>query len=121
MDLRVIIRASPAGQDAVRDTTVTVPQSGVFELPGLPAGDYTYEAVGGDGEVVGGGRFLVDAYSSDMNLPVATPQAAAGSGAEGPGASEPQGRPLRTHPLPYLIVLVLLSTEWVLRRRRGLR
>lgn len=31
------------------------------------------------------------------------------------------GRPLRTHPLPYLLLIVLLSLEWVGRRRAGLR
>ncbi len=31
------------------------------------------------------------------------------------------GRPLRTHPLPYLILLLLLSAEWIGRRRVGLR
>jgi len=31
------------------------------------------------------------------------------------------GRPLRTHPLPYLLLVILLSVEWVGRRRSGLR
>ncbi|MEX2529502.1 MAG: hypothetical protein WD960_01910 [Gemmatimonadota bacterium] len=33
----------------------------------------------------------------------------------------PEGRPLRTFPLPYLLLLGLLCAEWVLRRRVGLR
>ncbi len=33
----------------------------------------------------------------------------------------PEGRPLRTHPLPYLLLLLLLSAEWIGRRRVGLR
>jgi len=48
----------------------------------------------------------------------------AGTGAEaGPRAGrrgEPE-RPLRTHPLPWLLLVGLLSAEWLLRRRIGLR
>ncbi len=31
------------------------------------------------------------------------------------------GRPLRSHPLPWILVALLLCGEWVLRRRMGLR
>jgi hypothetical protein len=31
------------------------------------------------------------------------------------------GRPLRTHPLPYLLLLGVLFAEWAGRRRSGLR
>ena len=31
------------------------------------------------------------------------------------------GRPLRTHPLPYVLLLLLLTAEWMGRRRSGLR
>ncbi len=31
------------------------------------------------------------------------------------------GPPLRTHPAPYILILVLLSAEWIGRRRGGLR
>jgi hypothetical protein len=110
--------------DAVVDTTVTIPETGVFELPGLPEGDYTYEVVGGDDETAGSGRFLVTSYSPEMGLPVM--ETAEPSGVEAPEVGESdalkrKGRPMRSHPLPYLVVLVLLCTEWVLRRRRGLR
>lgn len=37
------------------------------------------------------------------------------------GEPLPEGRPLRTHPLPYLLLLLLLSAEWIGRRRVGLR
>ena len=38
------------------------------------------------------------------------------------GGEDPAGRrPLRTHPLPYIILLVLLAVEWTVRRRSGLR
>jgi len=34
---------------------------------------------------------------------------------------QPRERPLRTHPLPWLLLVGLLGTEWILRRRIGLR
>ena len=68
------------------------------------------------------GRFLVDTHSLDMAVPIMTlPPETEGDGVEAGGAAGPPGRPLRTHPLPFLIVLVLMCAEWVLRRRRGLR
>jgi hypothetical protein len=36
-------------------------------------------------------------------------------------APEHAGRPLRTHPVPWILLLALLCGEWVLRRRAGLR
>jgi hypothetical protein len=128
-DIHLTIRS---GEDALVDTTVTVGESGTFALPGMPEGDYTYLALGGDDVEAGSGRFLVGAHGSDRGVPVttlagttgATAAAAAtttGLGVEGSGISGPRGRPLRTQPLVYLLVLVLLSAEWVLRRRRGLR
>ncbi|UCC26547.1 MAG: hypothetical protein JSU98_05465 [Gemmatimonadales bacterium] len=45
-----------------------------------------------------------------------------GLASEGPRATRGDaGRPLRTHPLPYLLLLGLLTAEWVGRRRSGLR
>ena len=43
----------------------------------------------------------------------------AGTGSDGEATAD--GRPLRTHPLPYLLLVLLLSLEWVGRRRSGLR
>jgi hypothetical protein len=50
------------------------------------------------------------------------PGALAGSG-EGPRGEEAAlpGRPLRSHPLPWILVALLLCGAWVLRRRMGLR
>ena len=62
----------------------------------------------------------VTGWSGDRMLGVADLPPVAGGlvdAEDGGGA----GRPLRTSPWPYLLILVLLSAEWVLRRRRGLR
>jgi hypothetical protein len=95
--------------------------------PRLPAGAYRYRAVGG-GEVVGEGRFDVEARSEEMLPRPAVPQlpATAFPGAavgrrSGSGTVDAAGAPLRRSPWPYLLVLLLLSAEWVGRRRAGLR
>ena len=36
-------------------------------------------------------------------------------------AASGAGQPLRTHPVPYLLLLVFLAAEWLGRRRSGLR
>ena len=46
------------------------------------------------------------------------PETVAGSRGED---VQPRERPLRTHPLPWLLLVGLLGTEWILRRRIGLR
>ena len=83
--------------------------------PGL----YHYRASNLTGEVLAAGRFDVSANSSEM-IPTPTlpepmgARAAALAGARG-------GRPLRTSPWPYLLLITLLCAEWVARRRTGLR
>ncbi|HSW28240.1 MAG TPA: hypothetical protein VLH75_01990 [Longimicrobiales bacterium] len=96
-------------------------------IPPLPAGAYRYRASGGDG-AMGEGRFDVEARSEEM-LPrpaVPAPPAnavpgSAGGGLAGAGSVDAAGAPLRRSPWPYLLVLLLLSAEWVGRRRAGLR
>lgn len=53
--------------------------------------------------------------------PVPPPVAGERGGETDSVADGREGRPLRTHPVPYLLLLGLLCTEWILRRRRGLR
>lgn len=84
-----------------------------------PPGAYRYRAARGD-EGMGEGRFDVEARSEEM-LPVpGVPEGAPGLAAALP-AGEGVGTPLRTTVWPYLLLLVLLSAEWVGRRRAGLR
>jgi hypothetical protein len=53
---------------------------------------------------------------------VVTPEAleAAAIGV-GPDRTERPGRPLHTVPWPYVLIVLLLAAEWVLRRRWGVR
>ena len=101
----------------VLDSVVTVPAGGSFTTPALPPGRYGFTAAASD---TTGGDFEVASFSGDMlhrALDPAELTVAAGSGStpfEG-------GRPLRTSPLLYLVILAALCCEWVGRRRAGLR
>lgn len=86
----------------------------------------------GGSEATSSGVLEVEAWSDALLLPPVDPEVWAAVTAEAdrdPAATlmgegeQPSstGRPLRTHPLPYLLILALLSLEWVGRRRAGLR
>jgi hypothetical protein len=113
---------------AVVDTVVRVPEGAPVRTPSLPAGRYTWEAraleasdtAAGSGPGGWEGSLEVEDWSGDLRHPRDTLLArddAAGA-VEAAGRS---GRPLRTHPLPWLLVLGALCAEWIGRRRRGLR
>jgi hypothetical protein len=85
----------------------------------LPEGTYGYRATSENG-VRGEGRFDVEARSEEM-LPLAVAPRPPAAPDRGPRAAGADGRPLRTGPWLYLLVLLLLSAEWVGRRRAGLR
>lgn len=109
------------GDDStVVDTTVAAPD-GEVRTPALPPGRYAYTVRAPDLPPDGAaGELEVDAYSPEMLRRPTRPDP--GEGAEpGETAVADAGRPLRTHPLPYLAILVLLSVEWIGRRRQGLR
>jgi len=85
----------------------------------LPAGTYRYRATAAGG-VRGEGRLDVEARSEEMLPPAVAPRPLVVPDL-GPRAAGPGGHPMRTSPWPYLLVLLLLSAEWVGRRRAGLR
>ena len=75
-----------------------------------------------DDSVIASGVVEVERWAASLKLPpLDVPggvlPAAGGEGVRGLSGS----RPLRTHPLPYLILLILLGIEWVGRQRVGLR
>jgi hypothetical protein len=86
----------------------------------LPAAEYAYAVTDEAGDTVGSGRFDVVASTLEM-LPAATAPEAVTPAAGSAGAVEDAGRPLRTSPFPYLLVIGLLCGEWIVRRRSGLR
>lgn len=105
------------GGSVVLDTLFDAGVSGAA-TPSLPPGTYRYRG-GSEGGAVATGRFDVEARTQEMAFLPGIPEATV------PGAVVPPGdagrRPLPASALPYLLILVLLSGEWVARRRAGLR
>jgi hypothetical protein len=62
----------------------------------------------------------VTATTPEM-LPAVADSGLAALAAAAPREVDAGGRPMRTHPLPYLLVIGLLCGEWIVRRRSGLR
>lgn len=107
------------GDAPVVDTTVSAGAAHV--LPRLGPGLYAYTVLSETGDAVGEGRFDVSPRSDEM-LPARFAASPPEGGTVGDGGvEEGRGRPLRTLPWPYVLVLLLLCGEWVARRRAGLR
>ena len=107
-----------AGEDQVLDTTFAA--DGVASTGPLAPGRYRYAVVDPAGDSIDAGRFDVNGTTADM-VPTVVEQArlaAAGGASSDTGQG---GRPLRTLPWPYLVIIGLLCAEWFGRRRSGLR
>lgn len=127
---------------AAMDTAVAV-SGGRATIPVLPPGRYRYSAVARDLDSTDAppsvvGELVVESYSPEFARPrvgigavggavdgVADGAEGAGPGAAGSAGGESPvqeaGRPLHTTPWPYLLLVGLISAEWILRRRWGLR
>ncbi|MEE2669701.1 MAG: hypothetical protein VYD78_06840 [Gemmatimonadota bacterium] len=117
IDLLITVNDSVA-----MDTVVVVDQRSVARTRGLPAASYTYTvAREGTTNLLGSGRVESERHSLELyRRPSQVPE----GGADREGAAAVvggAGQPLRTHPAPYLLILVLLTGEWIGRRWRGLR
>jgi hypothetical protein len=117
--IRVVVTR---GDSTVLDSAMVVPATGSVQSGTLPPGTYTYVATAPvrDGEEAAG-VFDVEAYTAELShLPARDLSAV--MPLEGPELDEALGRrPLRTHPLPYFLLLGFLCGEWIGRRRKGLR
>ena len=115
--------SSPAGlglqgpSRLVLDTALAVPDSGSFFTPALAPGEYEYRAVSAADTATG--RFEVEQFTPEMLRAAVDPSVLSAPSPSG-GAGRAV-RPLRTSPLPYLVVLAVLCAEWIGRRRAGLR
>lgn len=108
-----------AGDSAVVDT-VAAASGTLVRTPALPPGRYSYTVRAAALSEPGTGELEVSSWSGDLlRARVEPPGTGAAEGDEGPGGR--RVRALRTHPAPYLVLLVLLSAEWIGRRRQGLR
>jgi hypothetical protein len=107
-----------------QQTTTVRPQQGDTALTAvLPPGHYQYSARAFAGAELaeGSGALTVESYSAEFMRPatdLSELRSAATTLAENHRSG---GRPLHASPWPYLLIVLLLCVEWVLRRRWGLR
>lgn len=117
----VTLRITAAGTP-VLDTLIVVPAEERFTTAALAPGQYDYQATSPTSpEPAGSGDFDVESFTDELLLLPLSLDAMVGAGQSTVAAATPIGRPLRTHPAPYLILLTLLCVEWIARRRLGLR
>ena len=110
------------GDSVVLDTTVAVDGAGLARTRPLPAAEYSYRITRpGEESVIGGGRIESEGHSLELLRRPVNISTGASDEDEGRQTRGGLGPPLRTHPGPYLLILVLLFAEWIGRRRGGLR
>ena len=104
------------------DTTVVVDGTGLVGTRALPVAEYSYRVTRpGDDGSIGSGRIESEGHSLELLHRPADISPRGSASAEGAPTRARLGPPLRTHPGPYILILVLLSAEWIGRRRGGLR
>ena len=110
------------GDSVVLDTTVVVDGAGQARTRPLPVAEYAYEITrpGQDG-VIGSGRIESEGHSVELLRQSVDISLGSSDKDDARQTRGGIGPPLRTHPGPYLLILVLLSAEWIGRRRGGLR
>ena len=110
------------GDSVVLDTSVVVDGAGRARTRALPVAEYSYRITrpGEDGSI-GTGRIESEDHTLELLRRPVDLSLAESDAAEGVPTRVRLGPPLRTHPGPYLLILVLLSAEWIGRRRGGLR
>jgi hypothetical protein len=105
-------------------TLTVAPQRGDTALTTvLPPGHYQYQARAFAGDVVvsGSGPITVESYSVEFMRGAADLRELRSAPAALIENNRSGGRPLHAAPWPYVLLVLLLCTEWVLRRRWGLR
>ncbi|WP_405285506.1 hypothetical protein V3331_07860 [Gaopeijia maritima] len=121
--LEVVTTADAGG---TRTDTLAVGGDGRARLPALEPGGYgwTARAVAPDSvaqlDRSWSGRLELERHTDEFRWPRDTTLLAWETGGAGVRAAD-VGRPLRTSPWPWLLLIGLLAAEWILRRRSGLR
>jgi hypothetical protein len=116
-----LLLTDSAGEIAT-DTLIDAAGPDTLRTRTLPPGTYDYVASawsGSDG-VTGAGEITVESYSAEF-----TRAAVAAAGIEGApeslGTADRSRVPLHASLWPYALLMLLLSVEWIFRRRWGLR
>lgn len=121
----IALTVTDAEGAVVADTVIAGVRGDSVRTSALPPGHYRYvaRAFAGDEEVgAAEGPFSVDGYSPEF-LRRATALDAVRAADIRPVARAGRGpsQPLHTLPWPYLALVLLVASEWILRRRWGLR
>lgn len=104
------------------DTVVRAVGPDTLRTPSLPPGPYDYVASawsGGD-LLTGAGEIFVESYSAEYTRPGVEPAGIEGA-PESLGTTGRSRTPLHASVWPYALLVLLLSVEWIFRRRWGLR
>ncbi len=110
------------GDSVVLNTTVVVDGAGQARTGALPVGEYTYRiSHTGEEDAIGSGRIESEGHTLELLRRPVNISTVESEGDRGRSNGAGLGPPLRTHPGSYLLILVLLSAEWIGRRRGGLR
>ena len=118
------LRLDPAGGGTALDTVLRNPASDTLQAPVLPPGTYRYQATAfaADRRLEAQGELTVETWSPELaRTPVRLADVAAADRVARGSPAAGARRPLHTSPVPYVLLVLLLSAEWVLRRRWGLR
>ena len=112
-----------SGDSVVMDTTVMVNNVGEARTRWLASGEYTYNVKQVDNsENIGNGRLEFEGHSLEMFRRPTEIISDFTNVSKWPQMKNKQPRrPLHSNPFPYLLIILLLSMEWIGRRRWGLR
>lgn len=114
----VQVRIGPSDAFVV-DTTLVIDSTESFRTEALDPGTYAYAVVSTSDST--DGRFDVERFAPELTLAMADVEGAVSRTAPSLGMRVSGGRRLRTARLPYFLLIAVLSAEWLLRRRKGLR
>jgi len=111
-----------AGDSLALNTTVLSAGTDTIATPAMAPGHYAYQMMAyvNAERATGAGEFTVESFSEDFTRPAveAARLESAPAALGGTGAAR---TPLHATVWPWALLIVLLSSEWVLRRRWGLR
>jgi len=117
------IHLQVTGDGVALDTVLHSQGGDTLEAPVLPPGTYRYRAMAfaGDRRPLGEGELAVETWSPELSRPRVNLAGITAAGRVAGRTVGAGGRPLHTFAWPYVLLVLLLSAEWILRRRWGLR
>lgn len=121
--LRLVVQAESGAM--VQDTVLPFEPGEPLESGVIEPGHYRFRAVAmraGQSTAEASGPFTVESYSPEFaRRPTQLPEPNARARLATLIDAGRAGTPLHATPWPYLLLVMLLSAEWILRRRWGLR